>query len=173
MKISCTAIAVALLALVGSVASAVPAQADTSSDEVLAVVNPARAQYGASPLTWNADLYPSTKQYAEACRFEHSNSQGRYGENLYAGTGNVGFEDAMRAWMAEAELYDYDRPEFSPETGHFTQVVWKSSTRIAVGIASCPAGTIFAQPSTLVVARFTPPGNVIGQFAQNVGRPQG
>ncbi|WP_405162849.1 CAP family protein [Nocardia sp. NBC_01499] len=173
MKKLWSTIAGVLVALAaGSVVGAVPAGADTSNDQMLSVVNASRAKYGASALTWNADLSSSTKQYAEACKFEHSDSGGRYGENLYAGTGNVSFDDAVQSWMAEASAYDYNHPGFSSATGHFTQVVWKGSTQMTVGIGSCPAGTIFAQPSTFIVARFTPPGNVDGQFPENVGRPQ-
>ncbi|WP_433664086.1 CAP domain-containing protein [Nocardia sp. CA-128927] len=89
----------------------------------------------------------STKQYAEACKFEHSNSGGRYGENLYAGTGDRSFDDAMESWMSEASAYDYNHPGFSSATGHFTQVVWKGSTQLTVGIGSCPAGTISLSPA--------------------------
>ncbi|MFF3227079.1 CAP family protein [Nocardia suismassiliense] len=165
-------IAATLVAIAGSVVGAVPAGADTSDAHKLSVANAARAQYGAPPMTWNSGLSSDTQQYAAACKFQHSDSRGRYGENLYAGTGNRSFEDAMKSWMAEASKYDYNNPGFSPETGHFTQVVWKASTQLTVGIASCPAGTIFSQPSTYIVARYTPPGNVRGQFPQNVGRPQ-
>ncbi|MFI5776276.1 CAP family protein [Nocardia sp. NPDC051570] len=167
------AIASILAALTaGSVVAAVPAGADTSQDHMLSVANSARARYGAAPLSWNSDLSSSTQQYAQSCKFEHSNSGGRYGENLYAGTGTVAFDDALQNWMAEATAYDYNHPGFSAETGHFTQVVWKGSTQMTVGIASCPAGTVFPEPSTFVIARFTPPGNVLGQFPDNVGRPQ-
>lgn len=50
--------------------------------------------------------------------------------------------------------------------------MWKSTAQITVGVARCVAGTIFPSvPSYFVVARFTPPGNINGQFPQNVGRP--
>ncbi|MCM6773990.1 CAP family protein [Nocardia sp. CDC159] len=163
--------ALAVLAMAPVVGSA-PAGAATSEEQMLSVVNAARARYGASPMVWDADAAASAVQYARACKFEHSASNGRYGENLYAGTGERTFQQAVDSWMAEAKDYDYNNPGFSPKTGHFTQVVWKGSTRLAVGIASCPAGTIFSRPSTFVVARFVPPGNVSGRFAENVGRPQ-
>ncbi|PFH46572.1 hypothetical protein AMATHDRAFT_77606 [Amanita thiersii Skay4041] len=135
-------------------------------DQVLAGHNRARAKYGARPLTWNSNLYPGTVQWAKQCKFQHSNSQGRYGENLAAGSGNFGFPNALELWMDEAN----NHPGFSPATGHFTQVVWKSTTSVACAIADCPAGTIFPQPSRFVVCRYAPPGNVQGQFPQNVGR---
>ncbi|KAF8990188.1 CAP domain-containing protein, partial [Cyathus striatus] len=55
-------------------------------------------------------------------------------------------------------------PGFSSASGHFTQVVWKSTTSVACAITSCPAGTIFGQASKYVVCRYAPPGNYPGQF---------
>ena len=79
--------------------------------------------------------------------------------------------------------YDYNHPGFSSATGHFTQVsfsskfplwpelidgypqvVWKGSKQVACAIANCGAGTIFGQPSKMIVCRYSPPGNVLGQF---------
>lgn len=59
---------------------------------------------------------------------------------------------------------------FALFSGGFTQVVWKSSTQVACAQADCAAGTIYNQKSTLTVCRYSPPGNMQGQFAQNVGR---
>ena len=48
-------------------------------------------------------------------------------------------------------------------TGHFTQLVWKGSTKLGVGIAK--------QGSTVVVvARYTPAGNFRGRYQENVQR---
>nr|WP_232542235.1 CAP family protein [Nocardia bovistercoris] len=162
-------VAVAVATILGGA----PAHADVLSDQTLAAHNSARAKYGAGPLQWSAQLYPNTQQYAQACVFAHSNSGGQYGENLYVSTNpNATIASAVDAWMAEAAQYDYDNPGFSAATGHFTQVVWKNTTQVAVAIASCPAGTIFpSNASKFIVARYTPPGNYQGQFPQNVGRP--
>ena len=46
-------------------------------------------------------------------------------------------------------------------TGHFTQVVWKSSTSIGLGIAHGGRGTY-------CTAQYSPPGNYQGQFKSNV-----
>lgn len=57
-----------------------------------------------------------------------------------------------------------NRPGFSSGTGHFTQVVWKSSRQVACAIADCRGGTIFQQPSKYVVCRYSPPGNFAGRY---------
>lgn len=150
--------------------TAVAPTGDAFANQVVAQHNAARAKYGANPVTWNAALYSATQAYANQCKFQHS-SDGNYGENLAAGTGKYGIVDAVNGWMSEASAYDYNKPDFSSATGHFTQVVWKGTTQVACAVASCPAGTIFSQASQYVVCRYTPPGNFLGQFAANVGRP--
>ncbi|KAF8161394.1 CAP domain-containing protein [Crassisporium funariophilum] len=145
---------------------------DVWVDQVLAQHNSARARYGARPLAWNAALYQEALPWAQSCKFGHSAPQGRYGENLYAATGNPGIADAVNTWMAEASKYNYNQPAFSAATGHFTQIVWKGTTQVACAIAACPAGAILPAPTKYIVCRYAPPGNFEGQFSQNVGRPQ-
>lgn len=65
---------------------------------------------------------------------------------------------AVAMWVAEAPQYS---GSYSPATGHWTQVVWKSTTAVGCGAARCSFGSF-------VVCRYSPPGNVMGQFAQNV-----
>ncbi|WP_280272963.1 CAP family protein [Nocardia wallacei] len=172
------AIALAVAAVLGgSISNAVPASADgpdaAFKHEVLVQHNKYRAQYGARPLTWSDALYPAALEWAGQCKFQHSQAGGKYGENLYAFGGTdtgAAIDQAMKAWMAEAAKYNYANPVFSGATGHFTQVVWKSTTQVAAAVVKCPADTIFSQPSVFVVARYSPPGNYQGKFQQNVGR---
>jgi uncharacterized protein YkwD len=44
--------------------------------------NEYRRKYGAAPLTWSDKLYAGTYQWANGCKFQHSNGGGKYGENL-------------------------------------------------------------------------------------------
>ena len=50
--------------------------------------------------------------------------------------------------------------------GHFTQVVWRKSEKIGVGIATDGRGTLFA------VANYFPAGNFMNQFKENVRPPK-
>lgn len=172
MRNLCATIAgVVSAATVATFPTAVPAQAETLADRALILHNQHRADYGATPLRWDATLAAEAQKWADRCDFTHSRADGKYGENLYAGGGENGTVDrAVQVWMDEAEQYDYDNPVFSTTTGHFTQVVWKSTTTVGVAVADCPAGSIFEMPSVFVVARYAPPGNVEGRFEQNVGR---
>ncbi|KAJ4482498.1 CAP domain-containing protein [Lentinula aciculospora] len=129
--------------------------------------NTARSKYGASPLTWNTGLYSATQQWANACVFQHSG--GNYGENLAAAAPQgITAQQGVNMWMAEASQYNYSNPNFSSATGHFTQVVWKSTTSVACAIANC---NFLGNGTGYLVCRYDPPGNYYGQFAQNVGRP--
>jgi hypothetical protein len=71
--------------------------------------------------------------------------------------------EATDAWYDEIKLYSFNRPGFSMGTGHFTQVVWKGSKKLGVGFATTGNGK-----SLYVVAQYSPPGNYMGQFGQNV-----
>lgn len=50
-------------------------------------------------------------------------------------------------------------------TGHFTQVIWKNSVSLGVGIAFADGGT-----KAIVVANYSPPGNFGSQYAAQVAR---
>lgn len=66
---------------------------------------------------------------------EHRQNSG-YGENIYmASGGNLKGADAVRSWYEEIGQYNWNSPSFQGNTGHFTQVVWKSSTELGVGFA--------------------------------------
>jgi hypothetical protein len=74
---------------------------------------------------------------------------------------------ATQSWYDEIKYYDFNRPGFSGSTGHFTQVVWKGSKQLGVGIGFGNNGR-----TAVVVANYYPPGNYLGQFPQNVSPAQ-
>jgi len=153
--------------------SSSPSSSPSASSDVqkfLDTHNSFRAQYGASPLVWNDALATKAQQWASHCEFKHSNGAlGPYGENLAAGTGS-GFDvdAAVKLWTDEASSYDPNNPVPS----HFTQVVWKSTTELGCVLYICNNSNIFDLatygPTRFVVCEYSPPGNVIGEFSQNV-----
>merc|ERR1719327_622481 len=64
-------------------------------------------------------------------------------------------------WYSEIKDYDFSNPGFKPNVGHFTQVVWKSTTKLGCGTAS-------DGPNVYVTCRYDPGGNMMGAFADNV-----
>jgi uncharacterized protein YkwD len=145
-----------------SVPSDVPEFNDTElfTSAVLNSTNTYRSQHNASDVTWNDTLADFASDYLEEgdCEFEHSG--GPYGENLAMGYGNA--TASVEAWGNERDEYDFDDGEFSTETGHFTQLVWKNTTDVGCGRRLCGTSGWF------LVCEYWPPGNVIGEFVDQV-----
>jgi len=151
----------------------------TSQDDfehtMLNVTNRFRAEHNANALIWNNSLADTSSKWAKECRWKHS--KGPYGENLAMGFQNL--TAAVEAWGNEREQYNYDNPGFSEETGHFTQLVWKSTSTVGCGRFDC--GTAPRDDGDedrdargwYVVCHYWPPGNVMGDhlFQDNVQRP--
>ncbi|KAH7880528.1 CAP domain-containing protein [Lentinula edodes] len=140
---------------------------DSDVQEYLSAHNSVRAQHGASALTWSNDAATKAQQWADNCVFQHSGGTlGPFGENLAAGTGSgYGIAQAIDSWSSEVSQYDPSNPVAS----HFTQMVWKATTQVGCAVASCSG--IFAASfglASFYVCEYSPQGNVIGEFAQNV-----
>ena len=62
--------------------------------------------------------------------------------------------------------YDFENSEQDvSKIGHFSQLVWKSSEKLGVGIAISESGKAY------VVCNYEPGGNILGQFLTNVSAP--
>ncbi len=121
--------------------------------------NQYRSQHQVDPVSWSTEVAASAQAYADTCPTGHS--QSGYGENLAWGYPSI--ESVVTAWYDEETDYDYNDPGFSSGTGHFTQVVWKGTTEIGCALTTdCPSW------SRTWVCQYNPPGNYIGQFAENV-----
>ena len=72
---------------------------------------------------------------------------------------------ACQSWYDEIKDYDFKNGGFSMDTGHFTQLVWKSSKKL--GIGKYEKGS-----SWVVVGLYDPQGNVRGKYDDNV-KPKG
>ena len=144
---------------------ATPAAPTTMATALLAEHNAARAQHCAPPLTWSPKLAAVAQAWAEhlrdhRCGFDHSRS--RYGENLAAGsTGMLDAAAIVGMWTEERAGYDFARGGFSMDTGHFTQVVWRGTTQVGCGSVTCNGMDVW-------VCNYDPPGNVAGDYADNV-----
>jgi hypothetical protein len=125
------------------------------------------------PLCWNDMLEADAQGWADNCDFSHDPALMTLGEgqNIYAGAQSMGFPpnaatDAEPLWAAEAADYDYNTNSCSSVCGHYTQIVWRSTTHFGCGIKNCTTNSPFGPgfPNwTIVVCNYKPPGNVIGQ----------
>ena len=105
---------------------------------------------------------------------DFSHDAGNYGENLYMSWSSKSpdLEDedfgkiATDNWYDEINLYDFSHPGFSSGTGHFTQVVWKDTTKLG-----CAASKSKSTNNIYVVCNYNKPGNFLGRYEQNVFPP--
>jgi uncharacterized protein YkwD len=137
-----------------------------------------RARHCAPPLTINERLNRIAQSYAEhlaaTSTFEHSGNKlgdKALGENLYMqwisrGPVEISTKKAVKSWYDdEIVLHDFKRPKFSKETGHFTQLVWKATKELGVGLALSPD-----KREVYFVTNYFPAGNIVnpGYFEENV-----
>ncbi|SCU89149.1 LAFA_0E16380g1_1 [Lachancea sp. 'fantastica'] len=115
-----------------------------------------------SSLSWSDELATYAQNYADKydCSGSLTHSGGPYGENLACGYSPEG---SIEAWYDEIKSYDFSNPGYSESTGHFTQVVWKSTSQVGCGIKKCGGSA-----GDYVICSYKDAGNFIGEFAQNV-----
>ena len=136
---------------------------------MVAAHNSARAEVKVGVLELDDDLSRAALAYAEEMArtgmFQHSQSSDRpgQGENLWAGTASAFSYDQMAdAWISEKRYFrDEAFPNVSTtgnwqDVGHYTQIVWRDTTRFGCGIAS-------GLGRDWLVCRYAPPGNVMGK----------
>jgi uncharacterized protein YkwD len=122
--------------------------------------NEARKAVGNGPLEWDDSLVSGAQEWADhiASLGSLTHSQGKDGENLYMGTTDTPFADAIEAFLSEKSLYNGETISGSNymSFGHYTQCVWKSTTKVGMAVAKGNDGASY------VVARYQEPGNMIG-----------
>ena len=91
---------------------------------------------------------------------------GPYGENLANN-----FPDpttAIDAWYNEEQEYNYEKQKFSESAGHYTQLVWKNTTKVGCGAANCNSDAEEGSNGWLFICEYDPAGHVVGEFGRNV-----
>ncbi|KAL1627210.1 sterol-binding protein [Neofusicoccum ribis] len=146
-------------------AAAATTTASTSSgtNEWVTLHNDYRAKHvDTNGLTWDADLAAGALEHSKKCVFEHSTG-GDYGENLAMGSGLTA-KQTVDMWYAEIDDYGsyWGKDDVPMSVMHFTQVVWKGTTKVGCGTYECSDGV-------LATCRYAPAGNYLGEFAANVG----
>ncbi len=154
-----------------------PSITPEQKNEITNYINNYRARHQSPPLTWDETIATFAQQWSfyllSNNLFQHSGSA-LYGENLayFEGYGNdivVLLKKAIDNWYNEITLYDFTNPGYKQGTGHFTCLVWKSSTKFGMGFSIDPSNNNKVD----ITFNSEPPGNYQGQFAQNVLAPTG
>ena len=166
----------ALLSLLACALSAAsqPAPLDVAAFRaaVLTQHNHYRARHGVPSLVPSPELNDVAQRHAERLartqQMVHSGNP-QVGENLYTVHSSRQVpprpDAVVDQWYTEIHHYNFTTPGFHARTGHFTQMVWKASKTLGVGIAQARNGAWY------VVAQYRPPGNIAGHFPTQVVPP--
>jgi hypothetical protein len=152
--------------------TAAPADCAATPQVYLVPQNQHRAQHCVPPLTWDEGLASQATAWARRCNFVHSFRSG-VGENLYFQRPSMKDpRQGIDAWYGEVRAHKYDAAQYSPTSGHFTQLIWKGTTRVGCGSAICPG---LKGGGIMMVCRYAPQGNMttngVWQGPTNVPRP--
>jgi uncharacterized protein YkwD len=139
--------------------------------QVLDQHNLYRAQHCAPALVWDEEIAATAQAYANRCVWQHDSAT-PFGENLAYRHMSQSPLSTIDAWYGENANYDFAAPGFSTKTGHFSQVVWNSSTRIGCARAECPFAA-FGETAAFgnvqfYVCRYAERGNVDTLYSENV-----
>lgn len=150
-------------------ADAAPQDLSNLPARLLALHNRERAAAGVPALAWDSALAEASADYAAELarrgRLAHSpvSSRPGQGENLWMGTrGAYGLEEMVGGWAAERRLFEPGAfPNVSDsghwrDVAHYTQMIWRGTTRVGCAIRSSARADV-------LVCRYAPPGNVVGQ----------
>ena len=182
--VAVAATALAMMAAMPPATAAGPASRRAFTDrtdsefqnDCLTAVNAYRARHQAPPLTVDPAIVDYAKSRAQQVSrpnsFNHDGLARGYGETLsWSSTATEGSyspdtcKDAVDSWYEGSAHYDYNLPGFSRETGNFTQLVWKSTTKFGCARVGGlrdggPDADGFSWSDTYIVCDFTPRGNV-------------
>lgn len=121
-------------------------------------------------LTWSDDAAKVAQAWADGCVYQHDQNRGFRGENIAANAppSSWTLQDVINAWASESKFYDYagNTCASGQECGHYTQLVWRDTTRAGCAHRTCavnsPFGAQFPQWE-FWVCDYEPPGNWVGQ----------
>jgi pathogenesis-related protein 1 len=158
-----------------------PSAGDPVAQALLSAHNAARAAASPAPspalpaLVWSDAAASAAQSWANGCTWEHDpklDSRGM-GQSIFATASSTGTFDTKPAdvvadWVAESADYDYTTNTCAAGKvcGHYTAVVWRSTTGIGCGHHVCstgsPWGSRFAHWD-FWVCDYVPPGNWVGR----------
>ena len=137
-------------------------------NSILTVHNDERAAVGVPPLVWSNDLASGAQTWAQNLattgEFAHDpNRPSGVGENIAGFNPSLGVSapgEGQSLWVDEKK--DWHGGVLTAEnwypTGHYTQMIWKNTQEVGCGIASGSG-----HPFDILVCRYSPPGNFLGQ----------
>ena len=152
-------------------------------NEITAYINDIRKKHNSPPMVYDPELSRLAQEWAEILalsngdNIRHSDNTLTYGENIHYRY-NISCSEnkvtlinrATDSWYNEEKDFNYNQPEDSlrntntVKVGHFTCLVWKSSTKYGIGFV-CENSKLY------VVMITSPKPNTVDTIRENVSRP--
>jgi pathogenesis-related protein 1 len=149
---------------------------EVNRDAIVATHNKWRAQVGVGELSYSPELEVSAQAWANhlkqtnQCKMRHSSPEGHYGENLFWASAltwsdgrrelqKVSSEKPVDSWGSEKLDYSYAKNscELGKMCGHYTQMVWRTSSKVGCAMAVCEDSQ-----EQVWVCQYQPAGNLVG-----------
>lgn len=128
--------------------------------EMLAVHNAIRTDLRLPPLQWSDNLAAFSQRWANTLsgrsRASH-NPNSPYGENIFVTGSGSNPSLVVKEWASESRDYSYHSNSCSSDCGHYTQIVWRDTTKVGCAVARGPRRDIW-------VCSYDPPGNYTGEW---------
>lgn len=120
-------------------------------------------------MVWSEELAEHAADWANNCIMAHADNLGELGEGenwtAWSAAGNLPGEDVVIGWADEAADYNYADNSCSGVCGHYTQVVWRTSTELGCAVQACPFGlTNWDDGREIWICRYREPGNWSGEW---------
>ncbi len=136
----------------------------TEAIEMVKRHNDYRSEVGVEDVEWSNEIAKAAQKWANnlantRCNLKHSKSR-KYGENLFMGSRDSYSPTYITdSWGSEKSKWRGGKVtmENYARAGHYTQMIWHSTTEIGCGKAICADGSI------IVCCNYNPKGNMIGQ----------
>jgi pathogenesis-related protein 1 len=134
--------------------------------------NAYRGELGLPSLAWSNELAGYAQKWVNElvknrnCEISHRPHDEKdpwnqiYGENIYWGSEGYTPLDAVSSWGSEKSFFDTRTKTCKGDwstCGHYTQLIWKQTTKVGCAIATCSNGNL------IVVCNYDPAGNMQGE----------
>lgn len=118
----------------------------------------------------SAQTWADTLKKTNRCKMRHSKGDGQYGENIFWASAlawsdgrkelqQVTPQQVVDSWGSEKADYDYANNSCAAGKicGHYTQVVWRTTTSVGCAMAVCDESQ-----AQVWVCQYKPAGNWVG-----------
>ncbi|XP_055986606.1 cysteine-rich secretory protein 2-like [Sorex fumeus] len=115
-------------------------------------------------MQWSEEAAANARKWADQCTMSHSTREYRRlnatncGENLFMSSDPAAWSSGIQAWFDESSDFIYGKGAKTRQAviGHYTQVVWYSSSLVGCAVSYCPDAYL----KYYYVCQYCPAGNL-------------